>query len=264
MLSRANLWVNGVKVADQSQLQGAYSRLEYDVTAAVHAGVDAVALDVFPNDSSDDGYGTLSMVDWNPRSPDGWTGLQFAPQLAQDGSVSLRDVHVVEDNAADLSSSDLTVVAELRNNGDVAQRVELSGAITHAGTAIALNATVRVAAGHSRRVELTPAEVPALHVEHPAVWWPSQMGAQPLYHLRLVASVDGARSDAAAEDFGIRTVTSWLTPVQPGTFGRHGYRQFAINGQPFVVRGSGWSQDIFLRYSPATPATSCSPCAAWA
>ena len=77
------------------------------------------------------------------------------------------------------------------------------------------------------------------------------MGAQPLYHLALEAQVDGAASDSAAEDFGIRTVTSRLTPVRAGTYGRHGYRQFVINGRPFVVRGGGWSQDMFLRYSPA-------------
>src|SRR4051794_1458008 len=50
VLAAANLWVNGVKVADASQLQGAYSQLEYDVTPYVHAGANALALDVQPND----------------------------------------------------------------------------------------------------------------------------------------------------------------------------------------------------------------------
>jgi hypothetical protein len=35
-----------------------------------------------------------------------------------------------------------------------------------------------------------------------------------------------------------------------GTYGASGYRKFSINGRPFVVRGGGWSQDLFLRYSP--------------
>ena len=76
------------------------------------------------------------------------------------------------------------------------------------------------------------------------------MGDQPLYHLAVNASVAGAESDRFSEDFGIRTVTSHLTPVAPGTFGESGYRQFEVNGVPFVVRGGGWSQDLFLRYSP--------------
>ena len=66
VLSRANLWVNGRKVADASQLQGAYSRYEYDVTSLVRDGANAIALDVYPNDSGDHGFLTLSMVDWNP------------------------------------------------------------------------------------------------------------------------------------------------------------------------------------------------------
>src|SRR5437588_3596151 len=62
VLSRANLWVNGTKVADQEQLQGAYSRFEYDITALVRDGENAIALDVFRNDaSSRTGYLTLDM-----------------------------------------------------------------------------------------------------------------------------------------------------------------------------------------------------------
>ncbi|HKE79129.1 MAG TPA: hypothetical protein VKB54_07465, partial [Solirubrobacteraceae bacterium] len=44
--SRANLWVNGTKVADQSQLQGSYSRLEFDITPYARDGDNAIALDV--------------------------------------------------------------------------------------------------------------------------------------------------------------------------------------------------------------------------
>ncbi len=111
---------------------------------------------------------------------------------------------------------------------------------------IAPRATVHLAIG--------PARVPGLRLRDPALWWPYQMGAQPLYHLALEAQVAGVESDSFAEDFGIRTVTSRLTPVAPGTYGAHGYRQFAINGRTFVVRGGGWSQDMFLRYSSANVA----------
>jgi exo-1,4-beta-D-glucosaminidase len=251
VLSRANLWVNGTKVADQSQLQGAYSRLEYDITSQVRDGDNAVALDVYKNDSSNStGYLTLDMVDWNPPSPDNWTGLQFAPQLAQDGAISVRNAHVVQDNAPDLSSSSITVKADLRNNTDTAQVTEFSGSITHDGAGIRFGRHVTVPANSTQTVTVTPADDPGLHIGHPAVWWPYQMGGQPLYHLAVSARVRGAMSDQYSEDFGIRTVTSRLTPAVSGqTYGPSGYRQFLINGQPFVVRGGGWSQDLFLRYS---------------
>ena len=251
VLSRANLWVNGTKVADQSQLQGAYSRLEYDISPYVRDGANAIALDVYRNDTSNrTGYLTLNMVDWNPASPDNWTGLQFAPQLAQDSGVSVRDAHVVQANAADLSTSDLTVKASLRNATAADRPAEFTATIT-GDRRITVHKTVTVPAGGTVAVSLTPADFPQLHLRHPAVWWPYQMGGQPLYHLAVTVAAGGEVSDRYAEDFGIRTVTSSLTPVVPGkTLGAAGYRQYAVNGVPFVVRGGGWSQDLFLRYSP--------------
>jgi hypothetical protein len=250
VLSRANLWVNGTKIADQAQLQGAYSRFEYDLTPYVRDGDNAIALDVFRNDSSNRGYLTLDMVDWNQPSPDNWTGLQFAPELIQDGPVSVRDLHVVQDNATDLSASDLTVKAVLRNNTATPQTADVSGAVTGPRSHIRFTKRFTVPAGATLPVSFAPAEFPRLHLRRPAVWWPYQMGSQPLYHLALRAEVGHAVSDRAEDEFGIRTVTSHLTPVVPGkTIAPEGYRQFVINGRPFVVRGGGWSQDLFLRYS---------------
>jgi exo-1,4-beta-D-glucosaminidase len=248
VLSRANLWINGTKIADQAQLQGAYSRFEYDITPYARDGANAIALDVFRNDSSNStGRLTLNMVDWNPPAPDNWTGLQFAPQLLQDGAVSVRNAHVVQVNAADLSSSNLTVKADLRNNTGTSQTAELTGTITGPrGCRITVRSTVTIPANAT--VSVT---APTARLDHPAVWWPYQMGDQPMYHLSVAATVGRAVTDRYAEDFGIRTVTSYLTPVVPGqTIAPAGSRQFVINGRPFVVRGGGWSQDLFLRYSP--------------
>ncbi len=144
--------------------------------------------------------------------------------------------------------------ADLHNNTGTAQVVQLVGSISHGDTDITFTRTARIAPRATVHMAVAPARVPGLRIRHPAVWWPYQMGAQPLYHLALEAQVAGVASDAFAEDFGIRTVTSRLTPVVPGTYGRSGYRQFAINGRPFVVRGGGWSQDLFLRYSSANVA----------
>ena len=246
VLSRADPWVNGTRVASRSTLQGAYSELELDMTGLVRDGANALALKVFPNDAGEHGALTFSMVDWNPAAPDGNTGLQFAPQIEQDGPVSLRDVHVVQRTAADLGRSRLTVRAAIRNNTGEPVIAQLAGSIAHGGMRLALARRVRVEAHATVHASLAP-----VVVRHPALWWPYQMGGQPLYHLALDAGVGGAMSDSAAEDFGIRNVTSRLTRVRRGTYGAHGYRQFAINGRPFVVRGGGWSQEMFLRYSPA-------------
>jgi len=259
----ADLWLNGVKLADRAQLQGSYGQFEYDITEHVREGANAIALEVSKNNDEFNTdpttpvgkHLTLNMVDWNPPSPDRYTGLQFAPELKRTGPVSMRNAHVLQHNADDMSASDLTVKAELRNHTDATQRIDLSGSIrgdhTHRGFAKHLILAPRA----TEVVTITAAEEPQLHLSHPDVWWPYQMGAQPLYRLEVSAEVGGQRSDQHREDFGIRTVTSRLTPVVPGkTLGPDGYRQFLINGVPFVVRGGGWSQDMFLRYAHRTAA----------
>ena len=48
VLSRADAWVNGTKVASRRTLQGAYSELELDVTGLVRDGANALALEGLP------------------------------------------------------------------------------------------------------------------------------------------------------------------------------------------------------------------------
>jgi len=88
-------------------------------------------------------------------------------------------------------------------------------------------------------VSFSPRSDPGLDLKHPQVWWPVGMGSHPLYRLEMTASVDGAVSDRAAATFGVRSVSSHLTP--------QGYQQFVINGKPVLIRGAGWAPDMFLR-----------------
>ena len=78
------------------------------------------------------------------------------------------------------------------------------------------------------------------------------MGGQPLYSLHTSLTQAGAAPDTESETFGIRTVTSSL--IGPAPSAPKGSRQFKINGVPFVIRGGGWSEDLFLHYSAADTA----------
>jgi exo-1,4-beta-D-glucosaminidase len=51
--------------------------------------------------------------------------------------------------------------------------------------------------------------------------------------------VDGEPSDESAVRFGIREVTSVLTPQT--------YRLFKVNGKPILIRGGAWDHDMLLR-----------------
>ncbi len=253
VVGQADLWVNGQELAGQATLQGDYARYAFDVTSLIHPGPNALALEVYPNDPQR--MFTLDDVDWNQIPPDNNTGIQFPIQLHTSGALSIAGAHVLEDNAADLSSSQLTLEGEVSNNTASSQTATVSATLTAptgGGEPIRLSKAVTVAAGSTAVVSFTAAEDPQLLIEHPLLWWPYQMGAQPLYRLSMQVSQPGAPTDSQSEDFGIRTVSTYLvgkSPIAP-----HGVRQFAVNGQPLVIRAGGWAEDLFLRYSSANTA----------
>jgi len=249
VVGQADVWVDGTEVATQATVEGAYTRYTFDVTGLLKSGTNSLALELYPNNPAK--MLTVDDVDWNQIPPDNNTGIQFPVELQVATGLSNANAHVVEANAADLSSSALTVKTDVTNHGSAAQTGVVSATVTPpgGGTPISVQQTVTVAAGSTKTVSFTPSAFPTLTIAHPQVWWPYQMGAQPLYTLEASVSVGGSVSTSTSGTFGIRTVSSAL--VGKGSVDELGVRQYSINGVPFVVRGGGFAEDLFLHYSSA-------------
>lgn len=246
VVGQADVWVNGTRVANQATVQGAFTRYTFDITRLLRAGPNALALEVYPNNPNT--MFTLDNVDWTQIPPDNNTGIQFPIQLHTSGPLALGNAHVVQDNAADLSTSALTAKADVTNQSNTAQTGEVSAAVTSpAGRVIHVHRTVTLGPGTTKTVSFTPADDRQLVIQHPQLWWPYQMGGQPLYGLQMSVAQPDVAPDTQTESFGIRTITTRLIGAAP--IAPNGSRQFLVNGQPFVFRGGGWSEDLFLRYS---------------
>jgi len=240
VVGKADVWVDGKEVATSSTVTGAYTRFSFDVSGVLKSGKNSLAVEMYPNDPSK--MLTLDDVDWNQLPPDNNTGIQFPIQLLVANALSVGNAHVVQSNAADLSSSKLTVKADVTNGGSTSKTGTATATITppSGGTPITVSQSITVAA-HSR----TTVTFPVQTISHPQVWWPYQMGAQPMY--TVDTSVTGGNS--THEQFGIRTVATKLigkAPIAPD-----GVRQYSVNGVPFVIRGGGFAPDLFLRYDSA-------------
>ena len=250
VVGQADVWVNGTEVATQQTVMGDYAQYRFDIGPLLSppGRPNSLALEVAPNNPRT--MLTLDPVDWSQPAPDNNTGIQFPVQIDYYGALQLSDVHVVEDNAADMSSSRLTVKGDVTNSTGSAQSATVSATVKDPhGHAIAkLRQTVTVAADSTQTVMFDPASYSSLTIDHPQLWWPYQMGGQPLYSLDMSVSEHGAASDTApTQAFGIRTVTTGLTGVS--AMAPDGVRWFAVNGTRFVWRSGGWSEDLFLRYS---------------
>ncbi|MGN6678617.1 MAG: glycosyl hydrolase 2 galactose-binding domain-containing protein, partial [Streptosporangiaceae bacterium] len=245
VVSQADAWVNGHEVATQDVIQGAYARYSFDVTGLLQNGTNTLALEVYPNDPSK--MFTLDNVDWTQIPPDNNTGIQFPVQLHVSDAVGLSNAHVTQNDAPDLSTSALTVKADVTNNTDTAQTATVKAVVTPpngGGGAISVQQSVTVPANQTTTATFAPADYPNLTINHPQLWWPYQMGGQPLYTLTTQLLSGGNLVNSSAEQFGIRTITTRL--IGPGPNAPGGVRQFLVNGQPIVIRGGGFDPNLLL------------------
>ncbi|MEU4668206.1 beta-mannosidase [Amycolatopsis sp. NPDC023774] len=251
IVGEGDVWVNGTLVAGKDVVSGAFAGHTFDVTKLLKPGKNTLAIKVYPNNPLT--MYTLDQVDWGQIPPDNNTGIQYPPTLQLSDALTGDNAHVVQDNAADMSTSSLTVKVDVTNNADSAQTGDVTATVNPpSGAPIVVKQSVKVPAHAKETVTFTPARFAALTIRKPDVSWPYSMGAQPLYTLDTSVAQGGVVSTSSSETFGIRTVTSKLVgksaPLPQGS------RLFAVNGKDFVFRGGGFAPDLFLRYDKADTA----------
>ena len=232
---RANIWLNGKKIADREEVAGAYRTFELPVSDHLKKdGMNALAVEIFAPEKNDLG---INWVDWNPTPPDKDMGIWREVFLSESGNVALRRPFVAWKLSSDYESAALTASALLTNTADHPVK-----AVLHLSFAdVKISQPVELATKESKIVRLTPEQFPQLNLERPRLWWPYQMGEPFLYDAKFRVESDGADSDTAMVRFGIREVTSELTPS--------GGRLFKVNGKNVLIRGAAWAPDMLLRWS---------------
>jgi hypothetical protein len=222
----ADVWFNGHKVGE---MQGAFERGVFDVTALLRPGTNALAVRVAPpphpgipaEQSMKDGPGYdggLMLIDgptfvdtegwdWMPAIRDRDTGIWQSVSLEETGTVTLGDPQVITHlPLPDISTADLDINVPVHNDGSVARSIVLNAAFE--GVQVHTAATVPPG---DTTLHLTPDHFSALHLTHPRLWWPNGYGDPNLYHLHLTLSAGGAVSDQRTVTFGVREVTYELT-----------------------------------------------------
>jgi exo-1,4-beta-D-glucosaminidase len=183
-------------------------------------------------------------VDWNQIPPDNNTGIQFPVQLDVAGALNDSNAHVLQNTTADLSKSTLTVKTDVSNATSASQTGQATAVITPPGGGVprVVHKTVTVPAHQTSTVTFAP-----VTIDHPQIWWPYQLGGQPMYTLSTSVAQQGKNGPSTSETFGIRTVTTSL--VGKSAEAPDGVRAYQINGRPLLIRGGGFAEDLFLRYS---------------
>jgi exo-1,4-beta-D-glucosaminidase len=235
--NRANIWLNGQRIAGEHDVAGAYRTYEFDISSLlVRDGPNVLAVETIAQTEKDLG---VNWVDWNPTPPDKDMGLWREVSLRATGPVEIRFPAVAAHfPAASLDEADLTVEAELRNSGPA----PVTGALEAELEGHRIRQAITLKAGEVRTIGFAPEAFSELRVQSPELWWPHQMGAPALHSLSLRFLLGDRVSDSVSIRYGIREITSENDP--------QGHLLFRVNGKRILIRGGGWAPDMLLRQSP--------------
>src|SRR5258708_7384997 len=232
---RANIWLNGQKIADAKDVAGTFETFEFNVSKALRPGkANALAVEISAPAKNDLG---ITWVDWNPTPPDKDMGIWKEVFLRTSGDVSLRNPFVSSKLDSEYKNATLTISADLRNASNHA----VSGVLRAEVEGKQVSQPVSLNAGEPKTVSFVPEQYEQLRLENAKLWWPYTMGQQNLYTAKLAFDISNETSDAASVTFGVREVTSELTD--------RGYRLFKVNGRKVLIRGAAWAPDLLLRWS---------------
>jgi exo-1,4-beta-D-glucosaminidase len=239
---KANVWLNGVLIADSSYIKGPFRIIELDVTRQIkYTGENVLAIEIMRpfNPNKRDGDLAIDYADWIHYPPDYNGGIVNNVEIKTCDGVGIKyPLVTTKFDLPSLAIAHLRVDAEVVNYTDKEKDAVVKGKINND---IQFQQEVHLAPNEKKQVSFSSADYPQLTIKDPHIWWPWQYGEPQLNRIEISLVRDGNVSNTVSENFGIREITSKL-------INNHS-REFIINGKPIMLRGAAWSPDIFQRHS---------------
>jgi len=228
----AEVWLNGTQIASREEMTGPYRQFTFDVTDLI-AENNTLAVKLF---RAEDGDFNVGFVDWNPRAADESMGIFRPVWVRYSDAVSLYNTAVkAKVDTETLRRAWLTVETTLKNASDV----PVEGEITYTMEGRTYRHPVTLGANEEKTVTVGPDDAGMFNVKNPRLWWCHNLGSPEMYAMEVSFNVNGKQSDSEDVDFGIRQIDSYMT--------EEGHRGFLLNGKKVLIKGAGWTDDIFLR-----------------
>jgi exo-1,4-beta-D-glucosaminidase len=233
---RADVWLNGHKIASSDTLAGAFRRYTLNITPYVTSGKNVLALKVKRPRS---GELTLGFMDWNPYPPDHDMGIWRPVHLLVSGPVSIDHPFVqTKVDTVSLNHAKLTISTLVHNYSKNTVQGMLKGTISGHGKPIHFSKKVSLQPNKAKKITFSPNQYSQLSMDHPKLWWTRNLGTPNLYKLQLQFTTDSKPSDEKKMHFGIRSVSDYMT--------KDGFRGFKLNGKKVLIKGGGWTDRMLL------------------
>lgn len=243
---KANVYLNGNKIG---RIEGAFIRGIFDVTDAVVAGKNVLAVEIIKNEhigaikekcakNTDFNGGILGADNPTFHASIGWDwistirgrniGIWNDVYLTSTGKVTIQDPFVQAVlPLPDTTSATLTPEVIVKNHDAVPVKGLLIGKIGE----ITFEQPVELAANETKTISFDPNTFEQLKVKNPRLWWPKGYGEPYLYDANFTFKIGEKVSDAEDFKVGIRQMT----------FNENNHiLSLFINGRRFIGRGGNW------------------------
>jgi exo-1,4-beta-D-glucosaminidase len=232
---RANVWINGVKIASADTLFGGFRIFKMNISKNVIQGINALAAEVF-NQKKDEP--SIGFVDWAPMSPDRELGLWRPVKIITSGRASLDNAFVISKiDKKEFREAELQVSVEAINNTQGQLKTVVKGTIEN----ISFEKKITLRPNEKQLVVFNSKEYPQLKIINPRIWWTHELGKPELYDLALAIEAGGRVSYSMTTRFGIREVADYIN--------EQGHRGYILNGVKLLIKGGGWVDGMFLNDS---------------
>ena len=271
---RADVWLNGKKIADSAQMAGMFAEYNLEATKQIKAGqTNFLAVKIYPLDypglpakeqlkalgpffenggpTGDIGKNVTMLCsvgwDWMPPVRDRNMGIWQPVFLRTSGAVTIGRPQLKTDlpNLPDTGVAKLSLKLTLTNHQQVTENGKLKVSISPENFTGALPVqfikNVAVSSGGATDVEMDSKTIKQLIIDKPHLWWPNNYGKANLYRIRLQYVNASGIADDTSFVFGIRTTTSQTVSVNG--FVR---RDFYVNGKKVHLVGGAWVPDLMV------------------
>ncbi|MFF2445622.1 FIMAH domain-containing protein [Neobacillus sp. NPDC058068] len=252
---QADIWINGTKIADKSEIIGSFRTFELDISNYVTADgktKNTIAVEVTKSNFGKDF--SVYWVDWVPRPTDNNMGLWRDVFITTSSVVTTRNPFVTSKVEPNLSTASLNAYIDLTNysNSPVSGTVEATIKDPKGAVVTTLSQPVTLSAGaKDQEIAFTAEKFNGLKIKDPKLWWPIGMGDPSLHTVEFKFTADNNKvSDNISQRFGIREITTEMN-VSPSTRTSPPLKdmvQFYVNHKPVLIKAGGYSPtDLYLR-----------------
>jgi hypothetical protein len=270
---RAEVWVNGKRIADSSEMVGMFAEYSLDVSKAINAGkTNVLAVKIYPLDypglpstpqlkalgdffanggpTGDIGKNVTMLCsvgwDWMPAVRDRNMGIWQPVFLRTSGSVVIQNPQIKTEfpNESDTNVAYLSLNLSLNNCTAASQKGLLKITISpenFAGKPFTVNQKISINANSSKVFNLSSQNFKEFIIQNPHLWWPNGYGQPNLYRMQLRYDDGKQITDDTSFVFGIRTVSSKVEMVN-----NWARRDFYVNGRKVHLTGGAWVPDMML------------------